>query len=132
MYNFLDDGEFLEVYEMILSSVEDLRAVAVEAVVDIGKAKSAAANAAFDISEAEASLNNTRSKLTEAEKFLNDDGMSALEEATKQQKKQGQQSDNMTAMAQEARLVVERYQLTLHFHHRHRNKVVFCCSFLVF
>lgn len=104
------DGQFLEAYETILSSVEDLHAASVEAAVDIGEAKSAAVNAAFDISEAEASLNNTDSKLTEAEKFLNGDGMSALEEATKQQQKQGQQSDNMTAMAQQARLVVERLE----------------------
>lgn len=123
MNNFLEDGQFLDAYEMILLSVEDLHAVSVEAAVDIGEAKSATANAAFDISEAEASLNNTDSKLTKAEKFLHGNGMSALEEATKQQQRQGQQSDNMTAMAQQARLVVERYRL--HWHHRYKSQSFF-------
>ncbi|XP_014218984.1 laminin subunit gamma-1 isoform X2 [Copidosoma floridanum] len=72
--------------------------------IDAGKTTS---QGRMSIDEAEIVLDKIREQLTEAEDFLATDGQSALAEARKRAEHVGQQNQQMTAIAQEARAVAD-------------------------
>lgn len=104
----LGDGQLIEGYHDVRSAIEDILTMIDEATVEIAYARRHIHNADVDVTEAEIALNQTETRLNEAEIYLNEDGRMAVEEAAEHQLHRGQQSENMTVMAQEARLITER------------------------
>jgi len=109
----LGDGQLVGDYHSVLSAIEDILTMIDEATVEIAYANRHIHNAGVDVTEAEIALNETEAKLNEAEVYLNEDGMMAVKEAAEHQMRRGQQSENMTDMAQEARMIAERSAATI-------------------
>lgn len=104
------DASLVDVYEGILSGIEDALKMSSDARLALDYAKRRNENAAFDATEAENTTVDMEIRLNEAEIYLREDGMLTLNKSIETLEEFGLKSDNMTAMATEVKLIAERLE----------------------
>jgi len=110
-YAAAEDPETVEQYRAVAVAVSAAATSLTDILANLRLLNATAAEASGTVSDAEHALDRVQQQIDNAQMILDDDVHQLLREAMHEQREAGQQSEQLTEMAHEARQTVERYVL---------------------
>lgn len=104
-----EDPETVRQYLALALAISDATTSLTDVFTNQRQLNSTADKAAVSVDAAERALERVQEAVDNAQMILDDDGRRLLEEAMAEQREAGQQSEQLTEMAHEARQTAERY-----------------------